>query len=116
MFGGFGLFTALMLALGSASSCILSAYLLSKVFPFNRNLSSLVDIASLILVSTILGLSSGLIDATIIYQSGRAEPGQFQSVFYTWFIGDFFWCCILYSRSAGVEKISKGLAKDAEVI
>ena len=90
MLGGFGLFTALMLALGSTVSCILSAYLLSKVFPFNRNLSSLLDIASLVLVSTILGLSSGLIDATIIYQSGRAEPGQFQTVFYTWFIGDFF--------------------------
>ncbi|MBU3539648.1 GGDEF domain-containing phosphodiesterase [Polynucleobacter sp. UB-Tiil-W10] len=90
MLGGFSIFISFLLAIGSTLSCILSAYLLSKVFPFNRNLSTLVDVASLVLVSTILGLCSGLIDATIIYRSGLAGTEQFQAVFYTWFIGDFF--------------------------
>ncbi|WP_114638717.1 diguanylate cyclase [Polynucleobacter necessarius] len=65
-------------------------HLLTRAFPFNRNLSSFVDIASLVLLSTFLGLCSGLIDATIIYKMGLAEAGQFQAIFYTWFIGDFF--------------------------
>jgi len=87
--GGFSFFVSVLLAAGSTLSTVLSAYLLTRAFPFNRNLSSFVDIASLVLLSTLLGLCSGLVDATIIYEMGLAEVGQFQSIFYTWFIGDF---------------------------
>lgn len=90
MLGGFSFFIALLLASGSTLSGVISAFLLDRIFPFNRNISSLVDIASLVLVSLLLGLISGLIDATVIYRAGLVEPGQFQTVFYTWFIGDFF--------------------------
>lgn len=90
LIGGFGFLVAIQLAMGSTIGCVCAAYLLTRAFAFNRNIASVVDIASLLLVSVVLALISGLIDATVLYRAGLIDPGQFQNVFYTWFIGDFF--------------------------
>lgn len=90
LLGGFDLLISFQLAAGSTVAALIASLLLHHVFSFNKDITSILDIASLFVVSVILALISSSLSTVLLIQAGLISNETPMNVFYTWFVGDFF--------------------------
>ena len=88
--GGFDLFISFQLAASSTLAAVIGSLLLQHVFSFNKDITSILDIASLFVVSVITALVASSLSTLLLMHAGLSENDTYLNIFYTWFVGDFF--------------------------